>query len=126
MSDLPPNCILVDTPSTLSQTIAELYNLPITLPPSLYVDLEGVDLCRNGRISLIQIYASPTSKTYLVDVFTLGASTFLTTSTNGKTLKMLLEDVKIPKVFFDCRNDNDALWNLYQIDTGGTFFVYFI
>ena len=121
--ELPPNCILVDNPTILSQTITELYSLPKTLTPSLYVDLEGIDLCRNGSISIIQVYASPTSKTYLIDVFTMGALAFSTPSTNGLTLKSLLEDASIMKAFYDCRNDNDALWNLYQIDTAGTSII---
>ncbi|RYN16026.1 hypothetical protein AA0117_g13401 [Alternaria alternata] len=52
---------------------------------------------------------------YLIDVYTLGAQTFTTAGTDGPTLKDILEDPDIPKVFFDVRNDSDALFAHYGI-----------
>ncbi|KAF4635544.1 hypothetical protein G7Y89_g2545 [Cudoniella acicularis] len=46
---------------------------PEPYEPTMYIDLDGVNLCR-------------------------------------KTLKDILQDEKIPKVFFDVRNDSDALF----------------
>ncbi|KAG9049844.1 hypothetical protein FS837_008894 [Tulasnella sp. UAMH 9824] len=59
--------------------------------------------------------------TYIVDVTTLGEASFTTEGENlpGKTLKSLLEDKTIPKVLYDCRHDNDALYNLYRVDMEG-------
>jgi exonuclease 3'-5' domain-containing protein 1 len=48
-------------------------------------------------------------------VYTLGAQTFTTAGTDGPTLKDILEDPDIPKVFFDVRNDSDALFAHYGI-----------
>lgn len=104
----------------LSDLISKLYGLDHTRP-ALFVDLEGYDLCRHGRIALITIYASPLATTYLVDVTILGEASFTTEGDNlpGKTLKSLLEDKTVPKALFDCRNDSDALYNLYKVDMGG-------
>ncbi|KAK6591850.1 3'-5' exonuclease [Botrytis cinerea] len=40
-----------------------------TSPPSIYVDLEGVNLFRQGTISILQIYVAPLDHTYLIDPF---------------------------------------------------------
>lgn len=117
---MPNQYTLIDTAEALSSLVSKLYELDHTRP-ALFVDLEGYDLCRHGRIALITIYASPLEMTYLVDVTVLGEVSFTTEGDNlpGKTLKTLLEDKAIPKVLFDCRNDSDALYNLYKIDMGG-------
>lgn len=114
------NHLLVDTAELLSETVATLYDLP-TKPPSLYVDLEGFDLCRYGRVSLVSIYASPLKKAFIIDVHVLKDSAFTTGASNNpeRTLKTLLEDEEIPKVLFDCRNDGDALYNLHNVNMAG-------
>ncbi|KAG8847470.1 hypothetical protein FRB96_001611 [Tulasnella sp. 330] len=111
---------LVDTVEHLDKVLATLYPLP-SVPPSLFLDLEGHDLCRHGRISLISIFAEPLQRTFLVDVQVLGESAFTTPSaaSEEQTLKSLLQDPSIPKVLFDCRNDADALFNLYKVDMKG-------
>jgi exonuclease 3'-5' domain-containing protein 1 len=55
----------------------------------------------------------------LIDVLTLGRSTFTAASKNGKTLKSILEDPDIPKCAWDVRNDADALWALYNVGLAG-------
>lgn len=106
--------------------VNSLTGLP-TNPPSLFVDLEGINLSRQGSISIIQIYVSSKDCTYLIDVHTLGAKAFSTagssksSSAGGSkyTLKEILESDAIPKVFFDVRNDSDALFSHYDIHLGG-------
>jgi exonuclease 3'-5' domain-containing protein 1 len=81
--------------------------------PTMYVDLEGVDLCREGSLSILtlMIYAeTPDRRICLIDVHTLGAQAFNTSGVKNKTLKDILQDKDIPKVFFDVRNDSDALF----------------
>lgn len=110
---------VVDTTITLSRAIEALIGLP-AVPPSLYVDLEGIKLSRNGSISIIQLYVHPMNHTYLIDVHRLGSQAFSTTAANTTTtLKMILEANGIPKVFFDVRNDSDALFHHYQISLRG-------
>ncbi|KAI9162835.1 hypothetical protein HJFPF1_04429 [Paramyrothecium foliicola] len=91
----------------------------ITSPSELYVDLEGYQLGRHGTISIITILVHPLGTVGLLDVSTLGASTFNTISEDSKTIKSILEDPDIPKFFWDVRNDADALWGLYEIGLAG-------
>ncbi|CAG9977946.1 unnamed protein product [Clonostachys byssicola] len=110
----------VDTREALPDVIDGLVGLP-TSPPSLYVDLEGNNLSRHGTISILQIHVRTTGHTYLIDVLTLGSLAFSTSGTlhAETTLKSILENDKIPKVFFDVRNDSDALYAHYSINLSG-------
>ncbi|KAH6972997.1 ribonuclease H-like domain-containing protein [Ilyonectria sp. MPI-CAGE-AT-0026] len=103
--------------TTLISSTAELEAFISSIPPSstLYLDLEGNCLCRHGTISLITILLHPQGVVRLIDVLSLGKSTFTTTSKDGKSLKSILEDPGIPKCLWDVRNDADALWALYQV-----------
>jgi len=119
--------------------LATLEDLPVS-PPSLYIDLEGAKLSRNGTIALLTLYILPKKTVYLIDIHTLGARAFSTPATAatasataplattsdtadltedaGKpatTLKFILESPEIPKVFFDVRNDSDTLFSHYAI-----------
>ncbi|CAH0058559.1 unnamed protein product [Clonostachys solani] len=114
------NYTFVDSREALSDAIDGLVDLPSS-PPSLYVDLEGNNLSRHGTVSILQIHVRTTGHTYLIDVLILGPLAF---STPGilhaeTTLKSILESDKIPKVFFDVRNDSDALYSHYDISLSG-------
>ena len=90
--------------------------------PVIHISLEGVNLCRNGTVSIITLllHESPSSQqTYLIDVQRLGTQTFCTAGANGKTLKHILQDEKIPKVFFDVRIDSAALFAHHNIALEG-------
>ncbi len=110
---------ILDTIAAISSMVDELSGLPSTLP-SLYIDLEGVNLSRHGTISILQIHIRTTGQNYLVDVMTLGEAAFLTPGTHTcNTLKAILESPSIPKVFFDVRQDSDALYSHYGINLAG-------
>jgi exonuclease 3'-5' domain-containing protein 1 len=109
---------LIDTPTAVALLVGLLADLP-DQPPSIYVDLEGVNLSRHGSISIIQIHILPTNSTYLVDVNTIRTEAFSTVATNGHTLKSILESEAIPKAFFDIRNDSDALFDIYHVKVSG-------
>lgn len=86
---------------------------PVPHSPTLYLDLEGVNLSREGSLSILILLidtGTPTGRVCLINVHTLGAQAFNTTGAKQKTLQNILEDEKIPKVFFDVRNDSDALF----------------
>ncbi|KPM37920.1 hypothetical protein AK830_g8637 [Neonectria ditissima] len=111
-------------PSTLVDTVDGIVSLvdaikTPTATPSLFVDLEGVSLSRHGSISILTIYVLPERRAYLVDVHTLGAAAFTTASADGTTLKAILESASIAKVFFDVRNDSDALHAHYGVALSG-------
>ena len=109
---------IVDTVTALSYVLDAVEKLS-TEQPCLYIDLEGESLSRDGTISILQLYLAPADRTYLIDIFTLGSKSFTTGGKNGRTLQEILEDPKIPKVFFDVRNDSDALYSHYKIRLAG-------
>lgn len=114
----PDSGNLVDTAAGISTLVDVLYGQPTT-PPSLYVDLEGVKLSRHGSISILQIYVRPLNQTYLVDVYILGETAFRTPGAAGRTLRDVLEDAEVPKVFFDVRRDSDALFSHFDVRLAG-------
>lgn len=107
MTDLSPK--IMDTTAAIAELVELLTDVPKN-PPSIYVDLEGINLSRHGSISIMQISLLPRDEVYLIDVYTLGQEAFSHPSTSGKTLKGILEDKNILKAFFDVRNDSDALY----------------
>ena len=115
---------LVDSASamaTLLATIRPLAALP-SQRPLLYIDLEGEDLSRNGTIAIMQLKVHSIDQVYLVDVEVLGAAAFSTPASNDDnnfTMKTVLESADIWKIFFDVRNDSDALYSLYGINLAG-------
>jgi exonuclease 3'-5' domain-containing protein 1 len=111
--------MVVDCDSALSDMVDTLADLPVA-PPSIYVDLEGINLSRQGTVSILQLYVLPKDYTYLIDVHQLQHSAFSTTGKKSdKCLKAILEAKDIPKVFFDVRNDSDALFHHFQISLSG-------
>ncbi|TDZ13982.1 hypothetical protein C8035_v002944 [Colletotrichum spinosum] len=113
-----PSFELVNTAAGVASMADGLLDLPIS-PPSIYVDLEGENLSRMGTVSILQIYASSKKHTYIVDVRLLGAQAFQTNGAKGVSLRHILESPAIPKVFFDVRNDSDALYSHFRVDLDG-------
>ncbi|RWA12462.1 hypothetical protein EKO27_g2642 [Xylaria grammica] len=90
-----------------------------TDPPSFFIDLEGENLSRHGTISILQLHVLPRGQTRLFDIMVLGGRAFATAGTSGCTFKDVLESKDIPNVFFDVRNDSDALCSHFQIKLSG-------
>lgn len=109
---------IVDSKISLIALLDSIENLPAN-PPSLYFDLEGVNLSRYGSISIVQLFVLPVDHTYLIDVHTLHRDAFYTVNAAGKSLKFILESEQVPKVFFDVRNDSDALFGHFQVRLSG-------
>lgn len=87
--------------------------------PAIFIDLKGVQVSRQGSVSILQIYLASANETFLFDVHTLGRHVFDTAMKGGSTLKSLLESTVILKVAFDVRNDSDALCSLFDINLAG-------
>ena len=88
--------------------------------PALYLDAEGISLSRTGELVLLQMYIDTDAgpHTYVVDVWTLKTDgAFHTPGTNHPTttFKTILENPAIPKLFWDCRMDSEALYAQHQI-----------
>ncbi|KAB8303169.1 hypothetical protein EYC80_004617 [Monilinia laxa] len=115
-----PAINLTDTPAGIIKLIDSLArsDLP-TSPPSVYIDLEGVNIGREGSISILQVFILPIDEVFLVDVYNLGEQAFSTENTSGITLKSILESQLIPKVIFDVRSDSDALFSHFGVKLSG-------
>lgn len=109
---------IVDSEPSVVALIDCLDHLP-TQPPSIYLDIEGVELCRHGSISIIQVFVLPKNHVFLIDIFVLQEKAFCTSNPSGTTLRSILESALVPKVFFDVRNDSDALFAHFQISLQG-------
>lgn len=109
---------LVDTTSGIKTLVDRITNLPID-PPSLYFDLEGVKLCREGSISIFQLLVQPHNHVYLIDIHILGSDAFTTAGLNATTFQDILQSSNIQKVGFDIRNDSDALFAHFGIALDG-------
>lgn len=114
--------ILVDSVAGVASLLDELESIPSnfspTTAPSLYCDLEGVNLSREGSLSILTLYVPQIKKVFLIDVFSLKQAAFSTES-GGRSLKAILEDKNVSKAFFDIRNDSDALYSHYGISVAG-------
>lgn len=89
---------------------------------SLAVDFEGMRLCRTGALCLVQLSCSADQTlVYVLDVHLLGKKAFSMKTRNGTCLKGLLEDPNLKKVWFDPRNDVDALYYQFAISPRGVF-----
>ena len=112
--DDKPSIIIVDTCAGMTELLEAIADVPAH-PPSLYIDLEGVNLSRHGTISIMQIFVLPKCRTFLIDIHTLRDKAFSHAISAGTNLRSVLESSSIPKVFFDVRNDSDALFSHYGI-----------
>jgi exonuclease 3'-5' domain-containing protein 1 len=109
---------MIDTRLSMKTFLDDLSNC-VGPESSIYIDLEGNNLSRHGTLSLITVLAEPRHKTHLVDVTSLGNEAFTIAGSDGRTLKNILESPKIVKVFFDIRNDSNALFGIYDIRVDG-------
>nr|OQO20401.1 hypothetical protein B0A51_10491 [Rachicladosporium sp. CCFEE 5018] len=125
MVDLPlPSATMVDSVAGLEEMLVAIVEGAKRTGdnPDLSVDAEGRELGCDGTISMIQIFVGSLDHAYLVDVATLGAAVFTTTTAiddDQVSLKSILEDSDRKKVMFDCRGDAEALYALYGITLRG-------
>jgi exonuclease 3'-5' domain-containing protein 1 len=92
---------------TLEGCVAAIHKL--VNEHEIAIDIEGVNLCRSGRISIIQI-ANTKGHIYLFDITKLGRRAF-----HEGGLEFLLHSHQVLKVIFDGRADNDALFHQYNV-----------
>ncbi|KAL2060642.1 hypothetical protein VTL71DRAFT_9283 [Oculimacula yallundae] len=86
----------------------------------LFLDEEGNNHGKDGVLCTIQVtFGAMDSTTFILDVVTLGEELFNTVGEAGNSVKGMLEDPAIYKVFFDVRNDSAALFHQYGIKLQG-------
>jgi exonuclease 3'-5' domain-containing protein 1 len=110
--------VWVDTEAAISELVYTLdcYRRDY---PAIFINIEGVNISHNGTISIMQIYDAVEHVAYLVDVLTLGEKCFTTPAKHDRTLKDILENNNIRKVFFDVRDDSHALYTHHDIALEG-------
>lgn len=115
-----PERTYVDTPSALRAFLPRLLELrPSTQDcPELACDSEGNNLGRNGSLTLLQIYIRSQSHTYVFDVQTLGEKALFDTEYGGQSLRKLMESKRHHQIWWDCRQDQDALYAHFKLKLG--------
>ncbi|EER03430.1 hypothetical protein Pmar_PMAR014646 [Perkinsus marinus ATCC 50983] len=89
---------------------------------AMAVDFEGLNLSRDGAMSLAQLCLSSDPRSvYVVDITRLGFHAFHATTHTGTSLKSIMEDSRIEKVFYDPRNDVDALYYQFNVAPQNVF-----
>jgi exonuclease 3'-5' domain-containing protein 1 len=94
---------LIDTVTGCAESLGAL----IAVGAPVAVDYEGVNLCRDGVLCLVQV-APRRGPVLLIDIETLGDHAF-----GDGRLRELLESENIVKICYDCRSDADALHHLH-------------
>jgi hypothetical protein len=87
--------IVVDTIPLLQQCLADITP---TVPHILAVDVEGIELHRNGKICIMQLKSSTSTIVWLVDVTVLGVGAFEEKDERDISLRTILEGSETQKV----------------------------
>ena len=109
---------IVDTVEGISRLVDTIIlHHPSCSDNLLFIDSEGVNLGRDGTISLLQIYIPEVATVYLIDIFILGGVAFTITGADSSShnLKTTLESRGLWKVIWDCRADSDALLAIHDV-----------
>lgn len=104
-------CIYVETEEQVKTMLSEIAP-QLAQTPILNVDFEGIDLCKSGQVCLGQFHVSMQKLVYVVDFCSMNP---FTVEASGYSLKSILESKKILKVWFDPRNDIDAIANQFNV-----------
>eukprot|EP00435_Cladocopium_sp_Y103_P074915 s164_g52.t1 len=105
---------LIDSYGSLLVMLLHIERLP-KADLVVAVDFEGVKLNRSGQLCLVQITLSNMpSCVYVLDVYILPLAMHFATP-SGTSLKAILEDPAMLKIWFDPRNDVDALFHQFGI-----------
>ena len=102
---------LCDTTESL-QTLLEV--LANATKKQIYIDFEGINLCKNGKICIGQLLLHGSPHVYLLDFVALGPLIFSTTY-SGHSLQTIFTNEEWVKVAFDPRNDIDAIYHQYHV-----------
>ena len=94
---------LADTLSDVEACVTDICSYPspgsdIQQPCTIAVDLEGVQLSRKGRVSLVQLKANHSRVIWLLDITVLGGEAFTHPDVGGVTVKHILESSAFRKV----------------------------
>lgn len=112
--------VLIDSYGSLLKMLQHIDHLYCSYEQLIVaVDFEGVELNRHGPLCLVQmtIHDNP-ALVYVLDIHVLkrACNPFELASPGGISMKFILEDnAKILKLWFDPRNDVDALYHQFGV-----------
>lgn len=105
---IPPG-FLVDSAEKASELVDTLV---AQSDAKLYLDFEGINLCRDGRVCLGQLTFPQAPFIYLLDFVKLPEVLEVVGSGSSSTsLRSILEGNQFTKFIFDPRSDSDALYH---------------
>ncbi|PPR00133.1 hypothetical protein CVT24_008935 [Panaeolus cyanescens] len=107
--------VFVDTVELLYPCLQDISPVGKPTPEELAIDMEGVRLSREGRVATLQIIASKSAIVWVIDITKLGQLAFDYTTPFNQSLRAVLQNAESRKLFFDVRNDSDALYSHYGI-----------
>jgi exonuclease 3'-5' domain-containing protein 1 len=112
---------LIDTPEMLRAFLPVLLQLKLSTreAPELALDSEGWNLDMYGTLTILQMRVRSLKHTYVFDVLALGGKKmFETEGEQGQSLKKALESKKHIQLWWDIRQDTEALFHHYGILIG--------
>jgi hypothetical protein len=102
--------LLVDSSAPLEAMVDTLRPRP-SARPRIFIPLENIYWSGEDRLGFLAIHHTASSQTFIIDVYTLGATAFSKAASDGMTtLKTILESLIIPKCMFGVRNDSATLY----------------
>ncbi|KAF9051874.1 ribonuclease H-like domain-containing protein [Panaeolus papilionaceus] len=111
----PHSTVFVDTLDLLNDCLQDISPVGKPAPEELAIDMEGVNLCRDGRVATLQIVANKSTTVWVIDITTLGREAFDHTTADKQSLRAVLQSSASRKLFYDVRNDSDALFSHYGV-----------
>lgn len=113
------NKTFVDQQEQLSKLLADTLDAILTSPNlksevEFFCDMEGENLGRKGTSSLFQMTIVLKKHTWVFDLVVL-PGVFDTLSPKGHSIREALQSKDICTAWWDCRNDQNALWFHHQV-----------
>ncbi|TGO53427.1 hypothetical protein BCON_0123g00020 [Botryotinia convoluta] len=108
---------LIDSVAKMNWFLPMLSNIQDSRRQELFCGCKGngVGLSRDGAITFFTVTITSLNTTYTFDVQVLGDQVFNMVGNNGLSLRMILESKKFGQVWWDMRNDFEALSHHYNI-----------
>ncbi|KAF7913702.1 uncharacterized protein EAF01_000108 [Botrytis porri] len=108
---------LIDSVTKMSLFLSVLSNIQNSWRQELFCGCKGngVGLSRDGAITFFTMTIRSLNTTYTFDVQVLGDQVFNMVGNNGLSLRMILESKEFGQVWWDVRNDFEALSHHYNI-----------
>ena len=100
----PLDIQLINSLDLIDHCVADLFGTAsvngLTEPPvtTIAIDLEGINLSRDGQVCIVQLKSNTSSTVWLLDITTLGQTAFDHEDSEGRSIRSLLESTTIKKV----------------------------